>query len=78
MFTCKESIHSLLEFVDGELSEVQAGELEEHLRACPPCVDFMKTYRATPQLARRALLDQMPTELAGKLKAFLRSKLPAK
>jgi anti-sigma factor RsiW len=78
MFTCKESIHSLLEYVDGELSDAQALELQEHLRACPPCVDFMQTYRATPKLARRALLDEMPTELAGKLKAFLRSKLQPK
>jgi anti-sigma factor RsiW len=78
MFNCKESIHRLLEYVDGELSEDQSRELSEHLRACPPCVDFMKTYRATPQLARRALVNEMPGELAGKLKAFLRSKLPSK
>jgi len=78
MFTCKESIHSLLEYVEGELSDAQALELQEHLRACPPCVDFMKTYRATPQLARRALVEEMPQELAVKLKAFLRSKLPPK
>jgi anti-sigma factor RsiW len=78
MFNCKESIHSLLEYVEGELSESQALELQEHLRACPPCVDFMRTYRATPQLARRALVNEMPSELASKLKAFLRTKLSPK
>ena len=78
MFNCKESIHSLLEYVEGELSESQALELQEHLKACPPCVDFMKTYRATPQLARRALVNEMPSELVSKLKAFLRTKIPPK
>ena len=78
MFTCKDSIHSLLEYVDGQLSEAQSREVQEHLRGCMPCVDFLKTYKATPQLARRALVDEMPQELAGKLKAFLRSKLPQK
>ncbi len=78
MFTCKDSIHSLLEYVDGELSEAQAAELREHLRACPPCVDFLQSYKATPKLARRALVDEMPRELAGKLKAFLRTKLSSK
>ena len=78
MFTCKDSIHKLLEYVDGELSDAQAVELSEHLRACPPCVDFMKTYRATPQLARRALVNEMPSELVSKLKAFLRTKIPPK
>jgi anti-sigma factor RsiW len=78
MFTCKDSIHSLLEYVDGELSETQAAALREHLRACPPCVDFLQSYKATPKLARRALVDEMPRELAGKLKAFLRTKLSSK
>jgi hypothetical protein len=41
-------------------------------------VDFLQSYKATPQLARRAMVDEMPRELAGKLKAFLRSKLPSK
>jgi anti-sigma factor RsiW len=78
MFTCKNSIHALLEYVDGELSEAEAMQLREHLQGCTPCVDFLQTYRATPKLARRALVDEMPGELANKLKAFLRSKLPTK
>jgi anti-sigma factor (TIGR02949 family) len=78
MFTCKNSIHALLEYVDGELSESDAAQLREHLHGCTPCVDFLQTYKATPKLARRALVDQMPSEMASKLKAFLRSKLPTK
>jgi anti-sigma factor RsiW len=78
MFTCKNSIHHLLEYVDGELSEDELLQLHEHLHECTPCVDFLKTYRATPTLARRALVDEMPQELAGKLKEFLRSKMPPK
>ncbi|HXX32165.1 MAG TPA: zf-HC2 domain-containing protein [Myxococcaceae bacterium] len=78
MFTCKDSIHSLLEYVDGELSEEDVQKLREHLHGCTPCVDFLNTYRATPKLARRALVDQMPDEMADKLKAFLRSKCQAK
>ena len=78
MFTCKDSIHSLLEFVDGELSEEEVQKLKEHLHGCAPCVDFLNTYRATPKMARRALVDEMPGEMAGKLKAFLRDKLQAK
>jgi len=74
MFTCRESIDLLLDYLDGTMSEEQARHLEEHLAACPPCIDFLRTYRATPGLCRRALHKQMPEELSQRLKEFLRQK----
>jgi len=74
MFTCKESVDYLLKFLDGEMPEDEARHLEEHLQACPPCVDFLRTYRATPILCKRALQAQMPQELAERLTEFLRQK----
>ena len=74
MFTCKESIDLLLDYLDGTMSDEQARHLEEHLAACPPCIDFLRTYRATPSLCRRALQKQMPEELSQRLKEFLRQK----
>jgi anti-sigma factor RsiW len=75
MFTCKESINLLLDFLEGEMSAEEEARLEEHLSGCPPCVDFLKTYRATPSLCRKALDRKMPTELACKLTDFLRSRI---
>ena len=74
MFTCKESIDLLLDYLDGDMPEEQARHLEEHLAACPPCIDFLRTYRATPGICRRALQKQMPQELSERLKDFLRQK----
>jgi anti-sigma factor (TIGR02949 family) len=75
MFNCRESIHLLLDFLDGEMPEAEAKELQEHLAQCPPCVDFLKTYRATSGLCRKALHKQMPPQLSDKLTEFLRGKL---
>ncbi len=74
MFTCKESVDLLLQFLDGDMPEEESQRLEEHLQACPPCVDFLRTYRATPTLCKRALARQMPQELADRLTDFLRQK----
>ncbi len=74
MFTCKESIDLLLEYLDGDMSDEQARHLEAHLAACPPCIDFLRTYRATPGICRWALKKQMPEELSQRLKDFLRQK----
>ena len=75
MKTCKESIDALLNYLDRELPAEEAKELEEHLNGCSPCVDFVKQYRATTTLCKKALAAQMPMEVASKLKDFLRAKL---
>jgi anti-sigma factor (TIGR02949 family) len=75
MFTCKDSIDLLLEFLDGAMPEEEQKRLIEHLEGCPPCVDFVRTYRATPGLCKRALAKKMPSELSGKLTDFLRAKI---
>lgn len=75
MFSCKESVNALLEYLDGEMSPDEEKHLEAHLSACPPCVDFLRTYRATPGLCKRALAAKMPEELGHKLTEFLRAKL---
>jgi anti-sigma factor (TIGR02949 family) len=78
MFSCKESVDVLQKFLDGELAEDEESHLREHFQACPPCVDFLRTYKATSGLCKRALAKQMPQELTDKLKDFLRAKVSAK
>jgi anti-sigma factor RsiW len=75
MFNCKDSINLLVDFLDGTMEPEQEQQLIEHLEACPPCVDFVKTYRATPHLCKRALARRMPPELSEKLREFLKLKI---
>lgn len=75
MFSCRDSVSLLMDFLDGTMSPEEEEHLREHLNGCPPCVDFMRTYRATPDLCRQALASQMPSELSAKLTEFLRTKL---
>ena len=75
MYNCKDSISLLQDYLDGELSPEDMRHLKEHFAGCAPCVDFLRTYRATPGLCRRALAQRMPQEVAQKLTDFLRSKI---
>ncbi|KFE69086.1 anti-sigma factor family protein [Hyalangium minutum] len=75
MYTCKDSINLLLDFLDGELTPEDTQHLREHLQGCSPCVDFLRTYRATPGLCKKALAQKMPQEMSTKLTEFLRSKI---
>lgn len=75
MYNCKDSISLLLNFLDGELSQEETQHLREHLQGCAPCVDFLRTYRATPGLCKKALAARMPQEVSEKLTEYLRSKI---
>jgi anti-sigma factor RsiW len=75
MYTCKDSINLLLDFLDGEIPAEEAQHLREHLSGCAPCVDFLRTYKATPGLCRRALAQQMPQEVSARLTEYLRSRI---
>ena len=76
MINCKDSIDRLLEYLDGEVPPEVKEHLEQHFQGCSPCDEFMKQYRETPSLCRKALLKStMPREVAERLTSFLRDSL---
>jgi anti-sigma factor RsiW len=73
---CADCVELLGEYVDGSLSPEQAAALEAHLSTCPPCITFVRTYRATRTLCRHKLAREMPSELKVSLQAFLAKNVP--
>ena len=73
---CKECVDLLGEYIEGTLPPDQAKALEDHLSLCPPCITFVRTYRATRKLCRHALKREMPSELMSSLKSFLGEHVP--
>ena len=52
--TCRQVIAVLMDYVDGTLAASTRRGVEDHLKACAPCRDFERAYRATPGVVRRA------------------------
>ena len=75
MYNCKDSIDLLLEYLDGGVTPEVQQQLEEHLHGCTPCEEFLKQYKETGPLCRKALVARMPREVAEKLTSFLRESL---
>jgi anti-sigma factor RsiW len=73
---CKECVALLGEYIEGTLPAEQAKALEDHLSLCPPCITFVRTYRATRKLCRKALVAEMPRELMSSLRSFLGEHVP--
>jgi anti-sigma factor RsiW len=73
---CKDCVDLLGEYIEGTLSPERSKALEAHLSLCPPCITFVRTYRATRRLCRHALAAEMPSELVSSLSSFLGQHVP--
>ena len=78
--SCRDIIDHLDAYLSGEQAAGIRAEFERHLSACPPCVDYLKTYEATIRLGAKcfecaeAELPPPPEEL---IKAILASRAKA-
>jgi anti-sigma factor RsiW len=51
--TCKEICEFLCDYLEGDLSESKRTNFAAHLKACPPCAEYLHQYEATIKLARK-------------------------
>ncbi len=77
--TCKRLIlEYLVEYEDGSMPEGDRLELESHLSHCPPCVVFLKSYRATGRTLRMLKPREIPKNLAEAVLTFVRARCSKK
>ena len=67
---CREIVEFLMDYIDDELPEHVKACFDMHLQMCPPCVEYLKSYRQTIQIAKTCCHDdpaskceQVPEEL---------------
>jgi len=73
--TCRDAIEILADYLEDILSPDRARELDEHLRRCPPCQAYLRTYKRTAALARASGRVEMPAEMKRHLREFLLKEL---
>ncbi len=72
LLTCKEVIlEYLAEYLEATLSPERVADLERHLKACAPCVAYLKTYQKTRDLTQQTMRVSMPEEMKAHLRQFL-------
>jgi predicted anti-sigma-YlaC factor YlaD len=76
-FNCQACIDLLAEYLDGSLNEETKEKLDEHLSACAPCINFLKTYdkSATMIKSLREQSADVPLPVQSRLKSFLRKEI---
>ena len=68
---CRHTVDHLLDYEEGTLSQPLRAALERHLAECPRCVEFLRSYRETPHIVRRATAAELPPEVSGRVWARL-------
>jgi anti-sigma factor RsiW len=72
--TCRELVDFLDDYFDGVLEGPARAAFHRHVAACPSCVAYMNTYRASTRILREALRDRpgLPEDVpAGLVAAIL-------
>jgi anti-sigma factor RsiW len=70
---CSHTKKLLFEFVEGQLPPETHRKLEKHIGNCPPCLDYVKSYRHTIHVTHHHGLPEtpMPPALKQKLREFI-------
>jgi len=74
-WTCRQVILDLLiDYEDGTMPAADRADFERHVEMCPPCVRFLTTYRATGKTLKLLKLEEIPSDLAQSVLAFVRAR----
>lgn len=78
--TCEETIEVLVDYLDGTMDATTLASFEAHFADCPPCLDFLKTYKATIRVSQRCMEgeEEIPEPVSQRIREFLRVKCKGK
>ena len=68
---CREVFALLSEYLNLELPPEACKQIESHLAACPPCIEFAESLRKTIDLCRSYQSKAMPEPLSEQARAEL-------
>ncbi len=69
---CNDAIHTLYEFLDGELTASRRSEIQQHLEACLPCFQAYDFEAELRIMISQKCRDQAPPALQNRVADALR------
>ena len=77
VFSCREIVELVTDYLEGDLDVDTATALEAHLEVCPGCTRYVEQIRETITTLGEVSSDNLSTEAqAGLLEAFLDFRRP--
>jgi anti-sigma factor RsiW len=73
--TCKEITDLVSNYLNDGLEARLKRQFEEHLRICPDCVAFLKTFQKTVSAMRSVRAEDMPENVRRNILGFLQRRV---
>jgi len=76
-FNCQECVELLTDYLEGTLDDNTSSRLDEHLSACAPCINFVKTFEKSADITKllREQRVDVPAEVQDRVKSFLKDEV---
>jgi predicted anti-sigma-YlaC factor YlaD len=75
---CRDVVEFLCDYLEGKLPEDQREVFQQHLDLCPPCLEYLESYKTTIELGRIACCkheeDAAPEVPEGLVRAILKAR----
>ena len=69
---CRQAVELMTDYLEGALSRRDRARLEEHLKACPHCSEYLAQIQATIAAVGRVEPESLPPEARDDLVALYR------
>jgi mycothiol system anti-sigma-R factor len=69
---CREALHRIYDFLDGELTDEKVAEIGRHLEHCQPCVSAFDFEVELRQMIATKCRDHAPEHLRERIAAAIR------
>jgi len=73
--TCKQISDLVLDYLTDKMRPRTKRDFQQHLRICPDCVNFVRTYRKTVKVTRSVRYEDIPSKMRKRVLTFLRAKM---
>ena len=76
-FNCQECVELLTDYLEGTLDQDIKSRLDDHLSACAPCINFVRTLEKSADITKllREQRVDVPHEVQDRLKSFLKDEI---
>ncbi|MHB8245772.1 MAG: mycothiol system anti-sigma-R factor [Acidimicrobiales bacterium] len=68
---CREALHRIYHFLDGELTAERRSQIEAHLNCCSPCLDMFGFEAELRKVVACKCQEAVPDELREKIAASI-------
>ena len=68
---CKDALHQLYDFLDGELTDDKKAAIQHHLDTCQPCAEPYDFEAELRLIVRKKCFEAVPESLVAKVRAAI-------